>query len=99
MKKFMRYFYCVVIPLLLQVISVYIIIKMNTGNGSWVGLLVYLLAIPILPATTIFNAIRTKTKTEIKTLFLFGQNLLIAYLAPIIIFAFLVLLTVIEALL
>jgi hypothetical protein len=94
----MRYLYCTVIPLLLQILAVFIIIEMNTGNGSWIGLGVFLFAIPILPATTIFNAIRTKTKTEIKTIILFFQNLLIAIIAPVIIVALYAILVIIESL-
>lgn len=83
----MRYVYCVVIPLLLQIVTVYITIKMNTGNGSWLGLGVLLLAIPTLPITTLINALRTKSKPDIKTIVLFGQSLLIAYIVPFIIVA------------
>ena len=72
---------------------------MNTGNGSWIGLGIFLFAIPILPATTIYNAIRTKAKTESKTLTLFGQNLLIAFIAPIVIVALYAGLVIIESLL
>jgi hypothetical protein len=94
----MKYIYCVVIPLLLQILTVYIIIEMNTGNGSWVGLLVYLFALFILPATTIFNATRTKSKKDTRTLVLFGQNLLVAYLAPVILVAIFILFTIAESL-
>lgn len=94
----MKYVYCVVVPLLLQLIACYTVIAMNTGNGSFIGLGVFLFAIPILPATTIYNAIRTKAKTETKTLLLFGQNLLIAFVAPIVIVALYAVLAIIEAL-
>lgn len=93
----MKYIYCVVIPLLLQLITAYIIITINTGNGSWIGLGVLLFSIPILPATTIINAMRTKSKTETTTLILFGQNLLIAFVAPVIIVALYSMLVIIEA--
>jgi hypothetical protein len=71
---------------------------MNTGNGSWVGLGVFIFSIPILPATTVYNAIRTKTKVETKTLVLFGQNLLIAYIAPVILVAIFILFTIADSL-
>jgi hypothetical protein len=98
MRVLMKYLYCVIIPLLLQIITVYIIIEMNTGNGSWLGLAAFLFSIPILPATTIYNAVRTKVKTEARILMLFGQNLLIAFIAPIVIVALYAGLIILESL-
>ena len=92
----MKYLYCAVIPLALQALIVYIIIAMNTGNGSWVGLGVFLLAIPTLPLTLIINIARTKTKTELKTGILFLQNLLIAFVVPIVIVVLYIITAVLE---
>jgi hypothetical protein len=93
----MKYIYCVVIPLILQLITCYTLIEINTGNGSFVGLAVFLFAIPILPATTIFNAIRTKTKIETKLPVLFGQSMLVAFVAPVIFVALYAVLAIIES--
>jgi len=87
----MRYVYCAVVPLLLQIITVYITIEFYEGKTSWIGLDIFFFSLLILPATTIFNIIRTKLKTETKILLLFGQNLLISYIVLLIVFFTLIL--------
>lgn len=86
-----RYFYCVVAPLLLQIMTVYITIEIYAGKVSWIGMEIFFFSLFVIPATTIFNAIRTKLKTEIKTLTLFGQNLLVSYIVLIVVFLKLIL--------
>ena len=82
----MRYLYCTVIPLLLQILTVYITIEYYEGKVSWIGLDIFFFSLVILPATTIFNAIKTKLQTETKILLLFSQNLLISYSVLLIVF-------------
>lgn len=86
-----KYFYCVVIPLLLQILAVYITIEMYKGKVSWIGLDIFFFSLFIIPAITIFNAIRTKLKTKTKILLLFSQNLLISYIVLLIVFFTLIL--------
>lgn len=97
MNNLMRYVYCVVIPLLLQVLAVYIIIVMNTGNGSWAGLAAFLFAIPIIPITAIVNAVRTNQKKDITTVKLFLQSILFSVGIPILIVGGFTLMAVMEA--
>ncbi len=94
----MKYVYCVIIPLLLQLLVVYIIIEMNTGNGSWLGLAAFLFAIPIIPLTAIINAVRTSQKKEIKLPILFLQSVLISIVVPIIVVVLYIISAVLEGL-
>ena len=92
----MKYLYCVGIPLILQILVVYIIIELNTGNGSWIGLAAFLLAIPVVPLTIIINSVRTNLKTQIELPILFLQSLLVGIAVPIIVVALFVITTIIE---
>ena len=94
----MKYIYCVVIPLLLQIAIVYTIMVMNTGNGSWVGLAAFLLAIPIITITAIVNTIRTKLKTETKLSVLISQGILVAFIVPVVFLALYVVRILLEGL-
>ena len=98
MKNFLRYFYCVVIPLLLQVLTVYIIIVMNTGNGSWAGLAALLFAIPIIPITAIVNTVRTNQKNDLETAKLFLQSILFSIGIPVVIIGGFMIMTILESL-
>ena len=98
MNNFMRYVYCVVIPLLLQVLTVYIIIVMNTGNGSWVGLGAFLFAMPIIPITTIVNAVRTNQKKDMETAKLFLQSMLFSVAIPAAIIGAFIIMAILESL-
>lgn len=98
MNNFMRYVYCVLIPLLLQVLTVYIIIVMNTGNGSFVGLGAFLLAMPIIPITAIVNAVRTNQKKDIATPKLFLQSLMFSVAIPIGIIGAFIIMAILESL-
>lgn len=92
----MKYIYCVLIPLLLQLVIVYTIIEMNTGNGSWLGLAAFLFAIPVVPVTAIINAVRTGTKKDKKQSILFLQSILIAFIVPIAFLSLFIVMTIIE---
>lgn len=98
MDNIMRYIYCVVIPLLLQVLAVYIIILMNTGNGSFLGLAAFLFAMPIIPITAIVNAVRTNQKKDLKTAKLFLQSLMFGIGIPVVIIGAFIIMTVLESL-
>lgn len=98
MQNFMRYIYCVVIPLLLQVLTVYIIIVMNTGNGSWAGLAAFLFAIPIIPITAIVNIVRANQNKDMKTARLFLQSILSSIVIPLIIIGAFIITAVLESL-
>lgn len=98
MQNFMRYIYCVVVPLLLQVLTVYIIIVMNTGNGSWAGLAAFLFAIPIIPITAIVNIVRANQNKDMKTARLFLQSILSSIVIPLIIIGAFIITAVLESL-
>ena len=98
MKNFMRYFYCVVVPLLLQILTVYIIIVLNTGNGSWAGLAALLFAIPIIPVTAIVNIVRTTQKKDLETAKLFLQSILFSIGIPVVIIGGFIIMAILESL-
>ena len=98
MNNFMRYVYCVLVPLLLQVLTVYIIIVMNTGNGSFLGLAAFLLAMPIIPITAIVNAVRTNQKNDMKTTKLFLQSLIFSVVIPAVIIGAFIIMAILESL-
>lgn len=60
----MRYIYGVLIPVLIQVLIVYVVIEMNTGNGSFLGLAAYLIGMFAIPLTAIVNAVYIKTHPQ-----------------------------------
>ncbi len=79
----MRYLFGVVLPALLQVLVVFIIIETNTGNGSWLGLLAYLIGLFAIPLTAIINALYIwKSPTEY-FLGIIGKCFAIALIAPV----------------
>lgn len=94
----MKYLYCVAVPLAVQVLAVYIIVIMNTGNGSWLGLLAFLLAIPIIPITAIINAVLTKKNAQQAVLKTFFQSMIVAIAVPAVLVGLFVLATVMEGL-
>lgn len=80
----MRYLLAVLIPLLLQCLFVFIIIEMNTGNGSWVGLGAFLIGIIAIPITAIVNAAYVKVHPELSTSALIVRSFMIAAIVPIL---------------
>ena len=87
----MRYLIGVLIPLLLQTLFVFIVIEMNTGNGSWVGLGALLLGMFTIPATGVSNFIYIKSKKDEFNLAVIARCFLISLVLPFIIFFFLML--------
>ncbi len=53
----MRYLLGVVLPALLLSLLAYIVILMNTGNGSFIGLGVIIIAMIVIPANAIISAL------------------------------------------
>lgn len=87
----MRYLIGVLTPLLLQSLFVYIVIEMNTGNGSWLGLGALLLGMIAIPATGVLNFIYIKSKKDEINLAVIAKCLLISLVLPFIILFFLML--------
>ncbi|GJM09266.1 MAG: hypothetical protein DHS20C11_15420 [Lysobacteraceae bacterium] len=52
----MKYLFGVVLPMIFQILVVFIVIDLNTGNGSWAGLGALLVGLIAIPATAIANA-------------------------------------------
>lgn len=85
----MKYFVCAFLPIFLQSLILFLIIVMNQGNGSWVGLGAFLLGMFVIPSTLIanifylkFGAYKTKTESIVKCF-------VTAILAPFVIIVFL----------
>lgn len=81
----MRYVVGVLIPVLLQCLFVFIIIEMNTGNGSWVGLGALLIGMFAIPATAVINFLYIKSNKDRGTASLMLRCFLIAIVVPVII--------------
>ena len=87
----MRYIIGVVIPILLQSLFVFIVIQMNTGNGSWLGLGALLIGMFAIPATGITNFLYIKARKERNTITLISRCFLMALIVPFILFFLLML--------
>ena len=86
----MNYALGVAIPVLIQCLAVLIVIDMNTGNGSWLGLLAFLLGMFTIPGTALVNFIYIRTQQKSlaqRTLLL--RCCLIALVAPMFILSLL----------
>ncbi len=81
----MKYVYAVLIPLLFQVLVVWLVIEMNTGNGSFVGLGAYLLGLVAIPLTAIINAIIVYNSPKIKLSVLTFRSMMLALLLPVLV--------------
>ena len=81
----MRYVSGVLVPVLLQCLFVFIIIEMNTGNGSWVGLGALLIGMFAIPATAVINFLYIKSNKDRSAISLIAKCFLIAIVAPAII--------------
>ena len=80
----MRYFFGLLIPMLLQCLFVFIVIDMNTGNGSWAGLGALLIGMFAIPATGIFNFIYIRKNKENSAMSVIASCFLFAIIAPIL---------------
>ncbi len=81
----MRYLYFVLLPALLQAAITWGIVESNTGNGSWLGLTAFLIALPAIPVTACINGLRCYRYPDANSLVLLGQSLLVAALAPLVV--------------
>jgi len=86
-----RYFIGVLIPLFLQSLFVFIVIEMNTGNGSWLGLGALLLGMIAIPITAILNFIYLKSRKDEINLAVIAKCFLISLVLPFIVLFFLML--------
>ena len=80
----MRYIAAVVLPVLLQCLFVYIVIEMNTGNGSWLGLGALLIGMFAIPATAIINFLIVKSGENKNSFSIVGRCFLVAAVAPLL---------------
>ncbi len=78
----MKYVIGVLLPVLIQVLVVYVVIEMNTGNGSFVGLGAYLLGLIAIPLTAVVNAIYIYANPKLNTMRVLGSCFLIALITP-----------------
>ncbi|MFT7560657.1 MAG: hypothetical protein ACI93R_002579 [Flavobacteriales bacterium] len=86
----MRYLIGVLAPVLLQSLFVFIVIEMNTGNGSWIGLGALLLGMLAIPATGLVNFVYMKSRKDENSLVAVMRCFLIALALPFIILIFLI---------
>lgn len=80
----MRILLGVILPALLQVLVVLIIISMNQGNGSWVGLAAYLIGIIVIPITLVINGLYVWKNPESSTLTLITKGFSLAMVVPLL---------------
>lgn len=80
----MRYVMGVALPALVQTLIVYIVIQINTGNGSWLGLGALLLGMFAIPATGVVNALYIKSSADIAASTIFLRCFGIALIVPVL---------------
>ncbi len=80
----MRIITAVVIPALLQCLFVFVVIEMNTGNGSWVGLGALLIGMFAIPATATTNFLYARANKHRGLASVFMRSILIAIIAPVL---------------
>ncbi len=80
----MRYLLGVAVPVILQCLFVLVIVEMNTGNGSWVGLGVFILAIFAIPGTAIINALYIRSHPDLHTVSVINRCFLLALAVPLL---------------
>lgn len=78
----MKYVYGVLMPMVIQALVVYVVIAMNTGKGSFVGLGAYLLGLVAIPLTAVINVIYIYANPKLSLLNVTGRCLLIALITP-----------------
>jgi len=77
----MKYVIGVLIPILIQVLFTAVIILANTGNGSWVGLGAFLIAMIAIPVTGLINILVIRNSAGISA----GTTLAKCYLGIVIV--------------
>ena len=77
-----------IIPMALQSLIVLIVIQVNTGNGSWLGLGAFLIGMFAIPATGIINALYIKSHKDFSSVHILTRCALITAITPFIILLF-----------
>ncbi len=85
-----RYIIGVLIPLLLQSLFVFVVIAMNTGNGSWVGLGALLLGMFAIPITALTNLLYIRARRTLNPLPVLVPCFLMALIVPFILLLLLI---------
>ncbi|MCE2027422.1 hypothetical protein [Sessilibacter corallicola] len=81
----MKYVWGVLLPALAQIVVTWIVITVNTGNGSWLGLGAFVLAIFAVPTTAIANFVSVRTHAEGDSIInLMTKCLLITAITPVL---------------
>ncbi len=88
----MRYVIGVLIPTLLQCFVVLIVVVTNTGNGSWVGLGIFILSLFSIPATALANIFHVRAHSHLNISSLFSRGIRIAIITPFIVLIIIILL-------
>ncbi|MGQ0511711.1 MAG: hypothetical protein ACT4P9_14000 [Betaproteobacteria bacterium] len=78
----MRYFFNIVVPMLLQLLFTWVIIEATRGGGSFVGLAAMLVAVLAVPGTAIWNFVRVRRGGEVGGAWLFLGSLGTAMVFP-----------------
>ncbi len=60
----MKYLLGVFVPVVIQVLVIWLIIDSNTGNGSWAGLGALLIGMVAVPLTAIVNSLILKRQSH-----------------------------------
>ncbi len=80
----MRYIIGVVLPVIFQCLFVLILVEMNTGNGSWVGLGAFLLGMFAIPGTAIINAIYIRSHPDLHAVTVINRCFMFALIVPVL---------------
>jgi len=86
-----RYIIGVLIPVLLQSLFVFVVIEMNTGNGSWLGLAALILGLFAIPMTCLTNIFYIRARKDVATLSVIVPCFAIALIVPVILLFLLIL--------
>ena len=81
----MRYLLAVGLPTLLQCLFIFIVIEMNTGNGSWVGLGAFLVGMFAVPATAAINFFMVRAQKSMGIIELTFRAFTISLITPILV--------------
>jgi hypothetical protein len=81
----MPYFFGVALPALLQCLVIFIVIQMNTGNGSWAGLGALLIGLFAVPATAIANVMIIRASADKEPFTAVVQCFMVALITPVLV--------------
>ena len=80
----LRYFSVLILPLIIQGLSVLLTVEANTGNGSWLGLGAVLVGMFAIPATLVVNFLFVKNHPQLNGLVVLLRCLLHALVVPVV---------------